>query len=350
MITGAVVIGVVLAATGVVRHFTSASYIEGHLRRAVGPRYHVTIGSSHYDLLDRTFVARNFSVWPDTVYTQGKSRLRKWYAADVSSLHITGVSLWSIWRGRFFADTVTIDGLRGEISFDRTISRSGPLKRVRQPHEWLTGLNARVNIGMIRVRDGHIRYAERAYNGTRPGTFVFGKLNATIDNVSNQDASKPCVIDVTSRLADEAPITARFEYDLNAPTMHLDYRARVGGMAATSLNELLVNLAGVRVTEGNIDSLYVDVKAREDVATGTLLVLYHDLGFELLDKNSHDQSLEDKVRSFMSKKKARDSNPEDPDEQPLVITLRRPREPEFFVARYVWQTVREGLLMTLGVI
>lgn len=344
-----VVIAALLVMAAMVRHYTGASSIERRLSRELGPDYHVSIESSHYDLLTRTFYATGVSVVADSLRRdQGSSptRRRTQSSITVPSAWAKGVDLWALRRGDFDIDEIQIDKPEVRVFLDRKVpgSHHGPR---RMPHEVLMSTDKKVRIGTARIVKGDIQYKVRAIDGTRPGTVRFGEFYATVTNFQNFSHPEPCVIDVQTRLAEPGLLKVTFNYDLSSKPMKMDYRAGMGRMNASALNDLLVNLKGVRITSGTIDSLAADIEVNGDIARGTVRIPYHGLEWELLDKNSGKQDLKDELIMLLYSGKVRDSNPDD-DDPLIVIDVRRQREPQISFLKFVWETVRQGMLLTVG--
>jgi len=345
-----VVVTTAILALVALRHFTSPAYIEKQLGIALSPdgSYDIDVGSSSYHPIRRSFVAHDISLVPDTLAEVGDAgKTRVWFRA--SSLHVDGIGLSALRRNINFA-SVRVDSPRVEIFVDRTLPSSTTKKApATLPHVHLKRNERSIRIAAVYITNGDLTYYEKSRGGTRPGAFRFADLSAVVNNVTNDTTRMdiPCTIEVRTRLADSGLMNATFEYDFKSRALDLDYRATVGKRDALALNDLLVDLEGIHVTSGTIDSTSFDFKVKDDVATGTLRVLYTDVEFEMLDKNTGEQGIEHHLAGFLSD--TRESNPPDDDEPPIVVTIRRVREPEVSLVKFVWENVREGLLRTLGV-
>jgi len=111
---------------------------------------------------------------------------------------------------------------------------------------------------------------------------------------------------------------------------------------------VLVDLEGIRVTDGTLDTAWFAVDVLDNMARGTLTVRYHDLGLEVLDKVTHERSLGDQLRTFIGAHFVLRAG--DPAERGSMVregALVR-RRPEIPLARFTWETRREGLKETLG--
>jgi hypothetical protein len=351
LITLAAVIAVLLLVLIVtLRHYTNPDYIEKRLSAAMGPDYRVDVGSSVFNPISRRFVAADISIVPDTLsQTVRDGQLRMRYSLGASELRVIGINLWALYHGRIAIASIRVKAPVAEIYLDRIVPGPQETTSSTLPHELLKSCDRPIRIGTIHITEGDLRYSERAVDGIRPGTFQFADLSAMITHVTN-DATRmetPCAIEVRTRLADAGQLVAMFECELASKRLNMKYRGSVGAMEALSLNELLVDLEGIRVSGGTIDSTSFSFQVVDDVATGELQVLYHDLGFEVVDKDTLE-GLSERFTTFMTNAKRHPSNPRS-DEPPLVVTIVREREPHVPLIKFVWETVREGLLSTLDV-
>ncbi len=341
---------VAVAAAVVIRQFTKPAFIEKQLAAALGANYRIHIGRSSFNPFSRNFSAYEISITPDTtsqVVREGQLRMRYSFVAD--AVRVNRVDLWALSKKRIAVACIEVDKPLATIYLDRHIPGPKPAPATL-PHEILNEVERPIRVDTIRITDGNLRYSERAVDGSRPGTFEFADLNAMITGVTNDTTrmNNPCVIDVRARLANAGQLDANFEYDFRSDALNMRYHATVGRMGGLSLNELLVDLEGIRVTGGTIDTTSFAIDVKDDVATGTLRVLFTDITFEMIDKNSLEKGLAERFGTFIYRQKARESNPED-DKPAIEITLHRRREPNVPLIKFVWETVREGLLRTLGV-
>lgn len=354
------VLAVVLLAWGVVRYVTGAAYVEKRLSAAVSGHgvNRVRIGSSSYDPLRGTFVAGDIEFLPDTLLLaqrkQAGSAPRTRYSVTASSLRVHGIRCWPLLRGRIVADSVSIDGGRLDVYLDRTAGPPPPVKPAILPHVSFQAIERPIRIDIIRVTNTAISYSEKARDGGRPGTIRFTDLWGTVYNVTNDStrmtASTPCTVDLRTRIAGAGRLNATFTYDLLSPSLSATFRGTVARMGVEPLNELLVDLEGIQLTSGTIDSMWFDFKAGEDVARGQMQVLYRDLNFKMLDKVTLDRGLGARLQTFMADKtQLHHANPADDQKPAKVAVIIRERTPETPLLKFLWQTLREGIFSTLGI-
>jgi uncharacterized protein DUF748 len=334
----------------VIKKLSSPSHMEKRIAAIVGPDYVVDIGASSYNPIRGTFTAQYIAIEPDTV--RRTKPFRRMWNFTATSVRAEDVRCLELFKKSFDARRVVFDTPRLRVQLDRRIAASKPLKVSTLPHDELRQAKNPVRIDQIDITDGEIIFSECAVDGSRPGSFVFGDVSATLTNVTNDTTQmdKPCTIDIRARLADSGQLNAAFEYNLATRALDLDFRGDVGRMDVKSLNDLLVNLEGIYITSGVIDTTWFEFNVDDDVAKGTVTCLYRGVQFEVISKNSHKQGLGDALATIMSDHKSNESNPKDRDSAPVVATVVRRRDPTVPIIKFVWETVRTGLLMTLGVV
>jgi hypothetical protein len=362
LLTGVVVgaILLILIAHLVLAWRLDTSHVQQRLEAMIAERsdslYRVRIGSSRFSLLTRSFELADFELFPDTAAITRRTKAggkppHTRYLVTAARFRLGGLGLWRLFRRELWAGSAAIDSMRMEILVDRTLPR-GPASPARLPHQVLQESRP-LRIDQLRIANSQIHFMERATDGARFATLPFTELNAVITNVTTDpfrmSSAHPCEIDVRARFAGAAPLLARFDYDLSAEQLNLAYHVSFGRMNATALNQFLVDLEGVRIREGQLDSAVLKADIRDDVARGELLLLYHDLEVETLDKVTRDRDLSAKVQTFIFNHfKLKTKNP--PDDKPTVTAaIWRRRQPETPIFKFIWFTLRDGVFQTLGI-
>jgi len=344
----AVALSLVVLGLIVANRLSSPPHLERRIAAMVGPEYKVDIGSARYNPIRGTFTAEYIAVEPDTIrYPQPR---RKTWTFTATAIRIDGIRHWALYKKSVDVENIHLDTPRLRAHLDRTIDPQQLHRPSILPQEHLRRLEHPLRIGRVSVTDGEIVFVERAIDGARPGTFVFADIAAMITNVSNDPSrmSMPCSIDVRSNLADAGPMHGLFEYNLSTDSLSIDGKGSIGKMDATTLNDLVLNLNGIYIMSGTIDSTWFEIHVDEDVARGKVRCLYHGLEFQLTNKSSHEQGFRDELMTFF--KETRDANPQEPGQPAMTAAVYRQRQPYENVIKFVWLNVRDGLLKTLGVI
>lgn len=325
--------------------------LEAAIAKGTDSLYLVRIGRSRFSFLGRAFAIEDFELFPDTAAFRRKApQSHERYVVAARSLKSDGIALWHFFHRQLWVRSIDIDSLRVEIEVDRTKPRGALLPAVL-PHQALQRSRP-LQIDQLHLTHSEVRFFERASDGSRFGELPFTHLEAVLRNVSNDplrmSRASASEIDIRARFANAAPLLVRFEYDLTGEPLNLSYRGRFGPMDAQALNPFLVDLEGVRIRDGRLESADFNVDVRDDTARGELKLLYHDLAIETLDKVSHHRSLSDKLHTFIFNNFKLNTDNPDGDKPVMVASLIHPRPVETPLFKFIWVTLRDGVFKTLG--
>ncbi len=325
--------------------------LEAAVAEATDSLYLVRIGRSRFSLLNRSFALEGFELFPDTAAFRRKApQAHERFLLAARTLRSDGIGLWHFFHRQLWMRSIAIDSLRVEIEVDRTKPRARVLPALL-PHQALQQSRP-LWIEQLHLTNSEVHYFERASDGTRFGALPFTQLEAVIRNLSNDphrmSRASACEIDIRARLAGAASLLVRFEYDLASRPLNLSYRGRIGHMDARALNTFLVDLEGVRIREGTLESADFRVDVRDDTARGELKLLYHDLAIDELDKATRTRDFADKLHTFLFNAFTLTTANPSGDNPPVVAPLWHPRPVETPLFKFIWITLRDGVFKTLG--
>jgi hypothetical protein len=196
----------------------------------------------------------------------------------------------------------------------------GPKARPCRYHMGFSEIPLPFRIDTVRVNDGFIRYSELARGSVRPGELTLEEVAGLITNLTNDPdlmtPATPAVVNMTARLFGEGEMEATVRYPLLSPTLDFDIEASSGPMSLTTANRFASNVAGVEVTQGDLDSLWVGLESRDGKATGRVHMRYRDLGFRMFDRNTGSEKVWHSVLGFAGRVATRGSNPGKPEDEP----------------------------------
>ena len=196
----------------------------------------------------------------------------------------------------------------------------GPKARPCRYHMAFAEIPVPFRIDTVRVNDGFIRYSELAKGSVRPGELTLEEVAGLITNLTNDPdlmtPATPAVVHMTARLFGEGDMEATVRYPLLSPALDFDIEASAGPMSLTTANRFASNVAGVEVTKGELDSLWVGLESRDGKATGRVHMRYRDLSFRMFDRNTGSEKVWHSVLGFAGRVATRGSNPGKPEDEP----------------------------------
>ena len=196
----------------------------------------------------------------------------------------------------------------------------GPRARPCRYHMGFGAIEVPLRVDTVRVADALIRYSELAKGSERPGELTLEDLSGTVVNLTNDPArmthETPAVANVTAKLFGEAAMQATLAYPLLSQTLDFRLEGAVGPVDLVTANRFATNVTGVEVKQGQLDSLWIGVDVQDGRADGRVQMLYRDLDFRLVDKNSGVEKVWHSVAGFVGNLVVRSNNPGKPGDTP----------------------------------
>ena len=109
---------------------------------------------------------------------------------------------------------------------------------------------------------------------------------------------------------------ATLAYPLLSETLDFGFEVSAGPMSLTNANQFITNVAGLEVESGLLDSLWAKADVKDGEAAGLVRILYRDLDFRLVDKNSGKEMAWHSVAGWAAGLVIRSNNPKQPGDEP----------------------------------
>lgn len=122
----------------------------------------------------------------------------------------------------------------------------------------------------------------------------------------------------------------------------------LGTMDARTLNETFVNLGGVRIESGQVDSLWFDATVERGTATGSVHGIYRNLEVEILNKRTGKRGLGNRLKTIVTGMALRSSNlPAEGELDTGRIQHTHEADESFF--KFLWYALRSGIYSLVGI-
>jgi hypothetical protein len=247
------------------------------------------------------------------------------------------------------ARTVRVESVELTVLSDKHRPSGHRTSPPAMPHDVMRELPVGVTVDTVEVVDGAVTYAERGPKSQRPGSVSFTDVQARFTNVTNDPAriasDGPTMFEAEARVFDAAPVRVRASIPLLAPPPTMFFFASVGRFPAGAVNAILPDLEGIRVTDGRVDSARVDIRYRPGGASGAVMVGYEDLSIRQEDRNTGNQSLGQKLTSFLANTFViRGSNRPDDGKPPREGRVDYEADPYAPFFKIFWEAIRDGLI------
>jgi hypothetical protein len=325
------------------------------LDRSTDSLYRIHIDQTHWSILGRRFRLAGLTITPDQARLKAHRRAGisdgTVYSISIPSFEAVGLDLAGLLKGRWAATRATVSGIHADAFLDRTAPAESPTHVAAIPHDWLASVKQALFVDTVVITGGSVRYSEKAVVGAEPGRITFDQVNATVFQVTNRPSepgrrTTPLVLQ--ARLAGGGRLDLTGDFDFTAKHLDFAYQGTVRHLDGQRLNATLLNLQGMRLRKGVLDSARFKVDVRRDTAVGRVTVIYHDLETEFRDRVTHKRGLKKKIKTFIANHLTlRTDNSADGDDPPKSVPVRLVRTPDMAFFEFVWKTLRQGLLLTV---
>ena len=246
------------------------------------------------------------------------------------------------------AQKMQIEKLAVDVLTDRHKVKKPRRGRPGMPHDFFRDQSRRISLDELKVNAGSMRFAERARGAERPGQIRFDSVTVDARNVTNDPArmsrEKPATARIRALFMRSAPVDVRLRMPLLEPGPTMSYSGRVGRLEAAALNEMTAPLVGLNLARGQVDGVTFEVDIGTHRASGVVAGTYRDLEMQLVDKNTGNRSLGQRLKSAAMKLGIRQTNVGAPGEPPKVGTIDYQIESDAAFFKTFWKALQDGLM------
>lgn len=292
---------------------TRLFFSESFSFSAVGPErpvgdslYELRIGGIHGSSSSNTITldsaSLTLSVSEDEFAARKEHRAYSFRTA-VRGLTIHRPDFARLLRQEIVAGQIEVDSVFFYLFSDKRLPPDAAAPPPLLPHEAFQRIPWYVAIDSLTVRTGEVIYAERATDGSWPGTVRFTDTRASITNITNDPArmtsTTPAVAYLSGRIEGSAGISVTMHLPLLGSQFNCSYRGLVKQLDPRLLNGMFVNLEGIQVNSGMVDSILFDVTVEQGRARGELIAVYRDLHIGVVSKVDSGQGLFKKLKTAL---------------------------------------------------
>lgn len=330
--------------------------IGGYRRVFNDSLYAFALGAAQASTRDSSLTVTSLRVAPtvpDRVFMERHGHRVDRYKSTARRVALRGVDYRQFVEQRAMrVEAAYVDSLIVDVYRDNHFPRDPAPSSPPMPGETFQGLQRAVRIDTIRVTSRRIRYTERPEGVPQTGSIAFKDVAASIYNVTNDPGrmtrDTPAVVDATARVAGAGRLRTIIRVPLLEPGLNVSYEGQLGPMDAQAFNPTFVNLAGVRVENGHVDTLRFAADVRRGQATGTLHGIYRNLEVETLDQATGERGLKKRIETFILNRVALESSNTREGDEPRIGTIEHTHVEQHSFFKFLWLTLRSGLLSLMG--
>ena len=270
-------------------------------------------------------------------------------------------------RNEIRFDTIRLEGVellplieKEEISIQQAVIGGGfwrvylnripPLPARRDnvvPSQRLLNVSSKLSIAKLKINNLQLNYREYNTDTREIGEINFNDITGTVTNITNEEVAiekNPHLeVDVSAKLMGSGSFTAKFDFLLNDSTGKFSVYARLGRMDATKFNPGFIPLNKLEIKKGVIDELICKGTGNQNMLSGSVGMLYHDLHVAVLKKD--DDTLKRRgLVSLMANILVKNDNPkeDEPVRKADNMVLKRDSRKSYF--NLLWMALFTGIV------
>ncbi|MFI5136995.1 MAG: hypothetical protein ACHQIM_04155, partial [Sphingobacteriales bacterium] len=222
------------------------------------------------------------------------------------------------------------------------------------PNAAIYQINDNMKIDSIILNHINVVYSEYNKKSNKTGSVTFNNTEGRFLNVTNNKTAlqknNVCTAEFTSYFMNRGKLNVKFNFNLTDLNKAFSYKGRLGPLKLQYINPVVMPLAMVKVTTGNIDAFDFDIHADRTSARGRVSALYDNLKISILKVDTVFDGLKQKpiATLYANLFIVKHNNPDIPGGLPRSTYVNYSRTPETPFFKSVWQTLLSGIKPCIG--
>ncbi|UYQ93123.1 hypothetical protein MKQ68_23870 [Chitinophaga horti] len=265
------------------------------------------------------------------------------------SVNAAGVSPQHLMKGEIFIASLRMKSGKLDVYRNRTLPLPPGNKLGSFPNQMILKLKTPLRLDTLKPGTVDISYTELNPKTKKQGTVKFLNAGGTLTNITNVDSviarKKSMVADLHTKVMQNGPLKARFEFMLDDTSGAFNVSGHMGAMDAREFTPVVRGLAMVEIKSCNVKSVDFNIQGNEMSAKGVVKFIYDDLKISVLEQDEDTKKVKKKgLKSMLANIIA--IKPENPakEEAPRVAYPSYKRDIRKSYFNLVWKTLSKGLM------
>ncbi len=332
-------------------------HLKNYTWRPQNGLYDIKLGDLRASVRDRSASFKDLQLIPrfaEMNFAEQRSVRTARYACRFNEISLEGIDFKAFnTNRRLIARKLTVTNSNTVIF----VNKSKPAKSKNRinsfPQIALREFNLETRMDSIAIRNARVVYAEYSPISKRRGRVYFDRINGTILNVTNDEASllknDRCQINLTSLLMSRGRVNLDLTFDLRDSRAAFTCTGNLGNMNPTILNQIIRPLALIEIRNGFVENMQFSLKGNTQRVSGSMLVKYNNLKINLLSKNEGNPRLKKMGVASMAANilVLKNENPSS-GERLRTATLNYSRPDSASFVNTIWKTLQGGIETSIG--
>lgn len=220
-----------------------------------------------------------------------------------------------------------------------------PGKMTPMPQDQILGVDAPFNLQEVNIQNGKIEYYEIPANGNDRGHIWIDKIKIMAQNITN-DRSLLSINDTMEVILEgyiysQGLIQVFANMPLTDPMRTHYVYGKIGTLDPSSLNQITMNCAQIKIQKGMIHSGEFEFLANKNESNGRLHLLFNKLKMKILTRKD-DRLKGDNIKSLIANLFITRNNPE-AGKEPIIGSIYWKRDQSRWITNYWWKSLFSGI-------
>ncbi|PCE65993.1 hypothetical protein [Sediminicola luteus] len=259
---------------------------------------------------------------------------------------VHGLQLARMVRGHgVYIDSIGIHDLELQLYKDKG-KPFHAAKTKKLPHLALQQMTDSLRIEKVKVQNASVLIQEKLAKRDTLLTIDISRIVAELNHITTITplAQTPMRLNLDGVLMQKAPLELYMEFPLQKGYHDFSFRGSLGAAQLCLFDSALFPAIGLKVLEGDLDSMTFKGTANATASQGSMIMLYHDLEAHVFKVNSLE---ENKFLSWAVNTLVKKANPTRK-KKARVAVMHFKRDPYKSVGNYLWKSILSGITNTMA--
>jgi len=275
------------------------------------------------------------------------------FNTEVYTISMEGLSMHGFnWRKAFegngyFMDSINISGFLVDIYKDKR-KPFNEQKRPKFLNDRLKQMKTPLRIQRVSMENSGLSYEERLENKDLLLKVTMSDMSLQLDNVTSIRTyrEEPLRIESRSKLMGKADLQIHLVLPLKDNESTFYFAGTLGPSRMKYYDSAIIPALGLKVLNGDIDSMTFEAQANHQSSSGSMTLLYHDMEAEVFKLGERDTE-KSGFLSWSVNQLIHRSNPGN-NGQVRVAAMQAERVEYKGMGNYLWKTLQSGIVNTVA--
>lgn len=316
--------------------------------------YKAETGSIRLTTSNSSISLKNFKYAPSTEKIRRRITSSKgsFHRFNISEINLKNIDLDELkMNERIRASELYIKSPEIYILRNRNIPGKAKKRKKRLPQQRFRESNLKVDLKLIKLNNGIIKYSEIAPGERIAESIFFTEVESSLNDITNfpeiLKTGKESLISVSAELMGKSTLKGKIVIPINNKENKFSFSGSLEKTNTHIFNNFLKRNIRVLINSGEISHLSFAAKADAGKASGKLFLGYRNLKVTLLRKN--DPSRKSKFRTFLANTLIYRNNPTKKWRKIRTGKIVYERKVKGSIFNYMWKCILSGIKSSIKI-